>query len=511
MAADTIDTVAIPEEQGIEKHGIERVSPDTRTHVRIFDNFTMWLSANLVISTIALGALGSVIFNLGFWDSLAAILVFNVLGVLAPSIFSTLGPRLGLRQMTISRFAFGWVGEIIMAIFNVAACIGWSAFNVVIGGQLISALACGPQTLEKCNASMLGLTLSGTVWETLGIILIAVLTTLVSIYGYRYVHRYERWSWIPMAIIFVIMAVLLGMSGKHFTLASSTLTGAVEIASLVSFGGAVFGFATGWSSYAADYNVNQPENTKPSRVFWLTFLGIFIPCVLLELLGYQLAAAFGTPYSTDLGPVLNHALSPLGGFGSFLVFLLALSIIANNIPNDYSLGLTVQVFGRAWQRVPRYVWTLIGAVVYVILAVVVAKNFYSTLNSFLLLIAYWLAPWSIILIIEHFVIRKGRYNVNDWNTRRKLPLGWSALVAMAFGLFGAFLGFAQSLALPNQANPVPIMGVIGGLVNKAGGGMDVGFELGAILALIVYLILRPIELRQNRARTFGDDAAEEVA
>jgi len=53
--------------------------------------------------------------------------VFNILGVLPPAIFSTLGPRLGLRQMTIARFSFGWVGRIIMAFFNVAACIGWSA------------------------------------------------------------------------------------------------------------------------------------------------------------------------------------------------------------------------------------------------------------------------------------------------------------------------------------------------------------------------------------------------
>jgi len=30
---------------GIEAHGIERVSPANRTHVRIFDNFTLWLSA----------------------------------------------------------------------------------------------------------------------------------------------------------------------------------------------------------------------------------------------------------------------------------------------------------------------------------------------------------------------------------------------------------------------------------------------------------------------------------
>src|SRR5437588_524573 len=122
------DVIAIPEESGIETHGIERVSPKARAHVRIFDNFTMWLSANLVISTVGLGALAIPIFGLGFWDSLAVIIIFNVLGVLPVAFFSTLGPKLGLRQMTISRFAFGWVGGIIMALFNVADC-GSSSFQ----------------------------------------------------------------------------------------------------------------------------------------------------------------------------------------------------------------------------------------------------------------------------------------------------------------------------------------------------------------------------------------------
>src|SRR2546429_2191826 len=184
------DVVTIPEEQGIETHGIERVSPKTRTHVRIFDNFTMWLSANLVISTIALNALASQVFFLKFWDGLAVILIFNTLGVLPVAIFSTLGPKLGLRQMTISRFAFGWVGGIIMALFNVAACIGWSAVNVIIGGQLVAALS------------------NGAIPAWVGILIIAALTTLVSIYGYRYVHRYERYAWIPMVIIFLIILLV---------------------------------------------------------------------------------------------------------------------------------------------------------------------------------------------------------------------------------------------------------------------------------------------------------------
>ena len=213
-----------------------------------------------------------------------------------------------------------------MALFNVAACIGWSAVNVIVGAQLITALS------------------DGHVPAWAGILLIAALTTVVSLYGYAYVHRYERVAWIPMAAIFADPGV------RRRAARPSPEDARVQrgrMASFISFGGAIYGFATGWSSYAADYNVNQPEETPPARVFWLTFLGVTIPCVLLEILGLALSTAFKGDAAGDL---LAAALHPLGGFGSFLLVLLALSIVANNIPNDYSLGLSMQVLGRAFQK-----------------------------------------------------------------------------------------------------------------------------------------------------------------
>jgi NCS1 nucleoside transporter family len=460
------DTVTIPElEKGIETHGIERVSPEKRADVRIRDNFTMWLSANLVISTIGVGAIAIPFLHLGFWDSVLMIVLFNALGVLPVAFFSTLGPKLGLRQMTISRFSFGWVGGIVMALFNVAACIGWSAVNVIIGGQLVASLSG-----ERIPS-----------WG--GILIIAVLTTLISIYGYKYVHRYERYAWIPMAVLFVILFVA---DVTHFNVAATPAFGVAGIAAWLSFSGAVYGFATGWSSYAADYNVNQPENTSPSRVFWLTFLGVFVPCVLLEIFGVALtsvgawAAAFA---GGDVGSLLSAAVSPLGSIGTLVLVLLALSVIANNVPNDYSLGLSMQVFGRPFQRINRAVWTLVGAVIYVLIAIPAARNFALTLQSFLFIIAYWLGPWSIILILEHFVFRRGKYNVDDWNNRKRLPIGWAALVSMGFGLVGVVLGASQERFIGPLANVL--------------GGADVGFELGILLAGVAYLFLRRIELNAN--------------
>ncbi len=453
------------EETGIEAHGIERVSPANRTHVRIFDNFTMWLSANLVISTVALGSLATAVFKLGFWDGVASIVIFNMLGILPVAFFSTLGPKLGLRQMTISRFSFGWVGAMIMALFNVAACIGWSAVNVIVGGQLVYGIS------------------GGAIPRWVGILAIAVLTTFVSLYGYRYVHRYERYAWMPMLLIFSIM--FFG-SAPNFRAVAPSGTGLVEFAAFMSFGSAVYGFATGWSSYAADYNVNQPENTPPSRVFWLTFLGCFIPCVLLEILGLALTTVLAFNGKSG-GELFAAALGPLGGFGKFILLLLALSVVANNIPNDYSLALSMQVLGRWFGRINRAIWTLVGAIIYVAIALTAANNFDKTLEGFLLLVAYWLGPWSIILILEHFVFRHGHYNVDDWNDPSRLPVGWAAIASLVIGLFGVYLGAAQE----------KFVGLIAGFLNPPY-GIDIGFELGVIFAGIAYFFLRRIELNANR-------------
>jgi NCS1 nucleoside transporter family len=464
-AQPTLNTPAI---SGIETRGIERVMPQDRTHMRVFDNFTMWLSANLVISTVALGALAVPVFGLGFWDSLVIIAVFNVLGVLPVALFATLGPRLGLRQMTISRFSFGWHGAKIMALFNVAACIGWSAVNVIVGAQIISSLSAG----------------AVPTWAS--ILLIAALTTVVSLYGYRYVHRYERYAWMPMAAIFLV--VLLRSRGQMHLIPTPAWTMA-HVAAMVSFGGAIFGFATGWSSYAADYNVNQPEDTSASRVFWLTFFGVVVPCILLETLGLGLTTvgAYGKAAQQGGGALLGAALGPLGETGKLLLLLLALSVIANNIPNDYSAGLSLQVLGKGFQKIHRAVWTVVGAVIYVLIAIPAAASFNATLENFLLLVAYWLGPWAIILILEHLVFRRGRYNVADWNAAHKLPVGWAAIVAMVAGLFGVYLGAAQTA----------FVGPVAGLFNKPY-GMDVGFELGVLLSALVYLALRRIELAGSR-------------
>lgn len=95
---------------GVESRGIERVPSDERSTADMSQIGTLWLSANLGVSSFALGALSYPVFYLGFVDTMLIILFVNLVGVLPVCFFSTFGPRFGLRQMVLSRFYFGWYG-----------------------------------------------------------------------------------------------------------------------------------------------------------------------------------------------------------------------------------------------------------------------------------------------------------------------------------------------------------------------------------------------------------------
>ena len=167
------------------------------------------------------------------------------------------------------------------------------------------------------------------------IVVIAISTLIVSFMGYRIVHIYEKYSWIPTAIIFLIYAIQVGRFAEQGPYGG---TGQAEAASVLSFGAAILGFAIGWVSLAADYSCKLPENISGVKVFTLTYLGVVIPCIFLEILGAAAMTTFNNKptwedaYTTyDIGGLLAAPLiGPMGGFGRFLMVLLALSIISNN-------------------------------------------------------------------------------------------------------------------------------------------------------------------------------------
>lgn len=149
------------------------------------------------------------------------------------------------------------------------------------------------------------------------------------------------------------------------------------------------------------------------------------------------APRFAERYARDsVGGLLSAALDPAGGFGQFCLVVLAFGIVANNIPGMYSLALTTQALHPWFQAIPRPFISVIGTVVYIVLAIVGVDHFESWLDTLLVLLSYWLAIYSTILIEEHLIFRRGKWSNYDPDRiadRTSLPVGIAAFVALGAG------------------------------------------------------------------------------
>ncbi|KAJ3806385.1 permease for cytosine/purines, uracil, thiamine, allantoin-domain-containing protein [Lentinula aff. lateritia] len=443
---------------GVEARGIERVPSDQHS----LSAFWMWLAANMTIVTFSLGCLGGPVFSLSFKDAALTIIFFNLLCNLPVAYFSTWGPKLGLRQLTLSKFSFGYFTSQVPIILNCIACVGWSVVNSIVGAQTLRAVSTAHQIPTAA-----------------AIVVIAIGPIAISFMGYRVVHLYEQYAWIPIT---------------RFIESDFRSSGTIEIGNVLSFGATIAGSAIGWVSYAADYTVRMPEDMSSVKIFFWAYLGLNVPLILIEVLGaaavstFNQKATWADAYAENsVGGLLGAGLAgPMGGLGSFLLVIMALSIIATNIPAIYSLALTFQNIHPYAQAIPRIFIVIIGSVVYIILAIAGASHFVEWLETMLDILAYWLAIFSAILIEEHLIFRRGKwsnYNPEDYNNWRKLPLGVASFIALSCGVAGAVLGMAQSWYI----------GIIAGMIGYPAFGGDIGFELAFVFSAIVYPPLRWIE------------------
>ncbi|GAA6061008.1 hypothetical protein JCM10212_001064 [Sporobolomyces blumeae] len=463
---------------GVEVRGVERVPPSERHHTRVYDAGYLWGSANMTISTFSLGTLATSVYGLNATDACLTLLFFNLLTTLPVALFSCWGKSTGLRQMMIGRFSFGPWAIWFPIVLNCIACVGWSTINTIVGASALRAVSDSHKLPEPA-----------------GIVIIAIVTLVVALFGYRFVHAIERYSSIPVFIIFIIM---LGQAGR-FMKGGFAGAGEAEAASVLSFGGTIAGFALGWTSLAADYTVNFPEDTPDYKVFFSTYFGLNIPLIFLESLGALMMSTFdakpswGVAYAGQgLGGLLGAPLiGPMGGFGRFLLVVLAMSIVANNIPNVYSFALTFQAFGKYFQLIPRFFLCIVCTVIYIILALTGYNSFESWFDALLVLLSYWLAIYCTILIEEHFIFRRGsfkNYNLDLYNVHSNLPVGIAAGFAIGFGIAGAVVGMAAQW----------YVGVIGRQIGDPKYGGDLGFELAGAFTAVAYPIFRYFERKHFR-------------
>lgn len=461
-----------------ETKGIDLVTDEEKTDTSVWNAATMWLSANLVIATFALGALGITVFNLAFGQAVLTIIFFAAIGNFTVAYFSCFGPVLGLRQMILSRLMIGDVTVRIFSAINVVACVGWGAVNIMSSAQLLHIVN------------------NGALPPWAGCLILVLCTILVTFFGYHVIHLYEKWSWIPNLIIFIIIIVRFAMSGNFKS--ANFVGGETTAGNVLSFGSTIYGFATGWTTYASDYTVYQPRNTNLLKLFTAIFLGIYLPTVFILILGAACAtgiksdpqwASMYNEYS--VGGLVYSILvtNSLHGFGQFCCVVLALSTVANNIPNMYSMALSAQTVWTKFHKIPRVAWTIIGNGATLAICIPAYYKFESVMENFMNLISYYLAIYESLLLSSHLIWHKGKFRSYDYeryNDKSYYPIGLAGTFGFCCGVAGVVLGMNQTW----------YSGVIGRQIGDFGG--DIAFELAMGFEFIGFNVTRYFEKKYIR-------------
>lgn len=453
-----------------EIRGVERVPEDKRVDRNWTSPLTMFLSPNMSIAALSTGMLGPTFYDLDFRTCILVIVFWSIIGAMPVGFFATFGAKFGLRQQILSRYFAGNVMGRIFALFNVISCCGWNAVNILPSVQMLASIGPLPP------------------WA--GCLILVVITCFVALLGYKAIHLYERYSWIPNLAIYLVIIARLSML-KNFTW-GTMVGGKQQAGNVLSFIGVVFGFTAGWSPSSADYFVYMPADTPSWKIFTCMVVGLSTPCIFTLILGA--ACAMGTLTDptwkaafddNSVGGLVNMILNVnnLHGFGKFCMVLLGLSSIANNLPGSYSLALAVQAIWLPLARFPRLGWCLIGNFVSLGLAIPAYYVFSETMSNFLSIIGYNVAIYLGISLAEHFIYRRGfqGYDITNYNDRGSIPVGYA-------GISGFLFGVASTVLLMNQTWYQSV------IARKFGsGGGDILFELNIVFSFVGYNLVRPLE------------------
>jgi purine-cytosine permease-like protein len=366
----------------------------------------------------------------------------------------------------------GWWPSRLCAALNIVIMLGYGIIDILAAGQIMSTVNGGGMSV------------------IVGVIIAAVISLVVCLVGIRFFHSYERWAWLPQAIVVLIM---IGVAGPYWDAKTgSTSTGPTRSADRTSFFFLCMSGPLAWSPASADFYVYFPTNSKRWKVALATTIGLGGSCMISNLVGVGIGSgvagneSWAAAADVSLGALLVEVYRPLGSFGSFCAIILSLGLISNNIPGTYSAALSFQLLGRWMAQLPRFFWTIIVVIIYTVCACAGRNELYSIIENFVVIMGYWTASWVTLTFEEEFIFRRrhGGYDWTAWNSPKKLPVGIAACVAFLTGWAGAVLGMHQ----------IWFTGPLGKLVGEA--GIDIGLPVAVGWTAIVFPPLRYIEFKK---------------
>ncbi|BBY65880.1 purine-cytosine permease family protein [Mycolicibacterium helvum] len=426
--------------------------------------FPVWFGVNIMPLTLVTGVLGTTVYGLPASWCVVAILIGNLLGAVLMALHSVQGSKLGVPQMIQARAQFGMYGALLVLAVVILVYLGFLASILILARDTLAILI-------PSFGGVFGLTMC------------ALVTLLVVVVGYELIHRANRALLGLFGLAVIVLAVSL------MTHASAVSAGSGELHfNTIGFMGMISAAAIwqiAYAPYVSDYSRYLPSKTSARPAFWYTYFGCVLGAVPMMILGALLVVAAGGD-----GAVADLVSFLPAPFRIFVVVMLFLGAIDAAVINLYGPSLTVltmiQTFKPAW--VPRAFARNAVAVVLAIVTTVVAAGFASDfLNAYLGFITFLmtlLIPWSIINLVDYYVIKRGVYDPAAFidSTRGYGYVNVPAVVTYIVTFI---------VELPFASSPF----FVGSVANKLG-GVDLTWAVGSVVSLVLYLGLTRVSARR---------------
>src|SRR6201987_6577824 len=122
----------------IDVHSIEPI-PEADKDSTGPQQMWIWAGANIAPINWALGALG-IVLKLGLWETIAVIVLGNIVGCAIFAAFPVMGHKTGVNQMVLSRSAFGRRGAYLPSLLMFLMTLGWIGVNTYFPVKISMAI-----------------------------------------------------------------------------------------------------------------------------------------------------------------------------------------------------------------------------------------------------------------------------------------------------------------------------------------------------------------------------------
>jgi purine-cytosine permease-like protein len=311
----------------------------------------------------------------------------------------------------------------------------------------------------------------------------------LAIWGYDWLHwafKLLFWISLPLFAILTLVIATGHVSGTaHAVGGFSWAAFGTQLASAASFN-------IGSAPYVSDYSRYLPKSTPRRLIILNVFGGSAASAIWLIVLGAWLAARLGVDDGLLALRVAGDQV--YSGFGSLLALISIAALVASIGMNAYSGMLTVVTAMDSLRPIQptrslRIAVLLALTLVWGSSTLWLDGNSISYVNGLLVLMLYFLMPWTAVNLVDYFWLRRGSYSIPDlfrpdgiygrWGTR--------GLGAYAVGFFASVPFFV----IPN---------VYTGTFATRLGGVDIGWLVGGCIAAIAYLSFARIPAPQVLAR-----------